>query len=138
MNLRETGVTLEPLPFELPGVRPDDAAVDDFTIETPEHITMTVSTSQNALLTIAIPNYPGWRASIDGEPVDIVDNYAGLIGIPVLAGSDLRVELTFIPDSLVAGAALSGLALLGAIGLTAFEFRRMRRRSPAAPVEESS
>jgi uncharacterized membrane protein YfhO len=137
MDLRETGVTLEPLPFELPGTRPDGAAVTDFTIESPEHIIMRVSTPENALLTIAIPNYPGWRATINGRGLPIYDNYAGLIGIPVAAGEDLYVELRFLPDSLVSGAELSGLALLAAIGLAAFELRRTRRRS-AAPVDEEN
>ncbi|MFN8375487.1 MAG: hypothetical protein U0694_21755 [Anaerolineae bacterium] len=74
------------LPFDLSGVRPPDAAVTGFTMVTPERLEMTVSTSQPALLTLALANYPGWRATVNGVDVPLIDTYAGLIGVPISAG----------------------------------------------------
>lgn len=113
VNLRETAVTLNPLPIELSGERPEVSTVDDFTIITPEHIEMTVSTQANALLTISMMHYPGWRATVNGESVEIVDTYAGMIGIPIEAGEDQRVRLEFISDTVRLGAILTLLTLLG-------------------------
>ncbi|GAB4522490.1 MAG: hypothetical protein OHK0046_35100 [Anaerolineae bacterium] len=117
VNLREMAVTLTPLPFELPGARPDLAEVRDYQSTTPEDITMTVSTSENALLTVAIVNYPGWRAAVNGEQVEIVDTYAGLIGIPIPAGENQQVRLTFAPQSVQLGALLTLITGIGIVVL---------------------
>jgi hypothetical protein len=126
VNLREMAVTLEPLPFELPVDRPEISRVDDFRVVTPEQFEMSVSTGADALLTFAIPRYPGWRAYVDGVEVGTVDVYAGLIGVPIRAGENQQVQLRFLPDSLLLGGLISGLTLLGVIGLTLFTIRRLR------------
>jgi uncharacterized membrane protein YfhO len=77
---------------------------------TPERIEMTVSSSDHALLTLAVPYYPGWRASVNGRPFGIVDVYAGLIGVPLNAGDGQRVVLEFAPTpQIVAGAIAVGV-----------------------------
>jgi hypothetical protein len=111
VNLREMGITLYPLPFELPVTRPEVSRVENFSMVTPEQVEMTVSTGTDALLTLSIPKYPGWQAAINGEPVEIVDVYAGLIGIPVRAGENQQVVLTFAPQSILIGAAVTGMTL---------------------------
>lgn len=114
VDLREMAVTLYPLPVDLPGERPDGVSV---TIERPhpEHLRVVLDTPENTLLTVAIVNYPGWQATVDGEPVPIVDTYAGLIGVPVEAGEGVVVELTFRPRLVLAGGVASGVALLAAL-----------------------
>lgn len=119
VNLREMAVTLRPLPFDLPGARPELSRVENFRLVTPEHAEMTVSTGTDALLTIAILNYPGWKASVNGEPVAIVDVYAGLIGVPIRAGDNQTVRLEFQPDSVRWGGIVTGLTLLLVIGAAA-------------------
>jgi len=135
IDLREIGVVSEPLPFELPGERPPDAAVRAFKMVMPEYLEMEVTTSAPALLTLALANYPGWRAEINGEPADIVETYAGLIGVPVPAGTAQKVTLRFLPRSLIAGGAISAAALAGLIiSLLAAALRdRRRMRSGAEP-----
>nr|MBP8974943.1 YfhO family protein [Anaerolineae bacterium] len=135
IDLREIGVVSEPLPFELPGERPPDAAVRTFKMVMPEYLEMEVTTSAPALLTLALANYPGWRAEINGEPADIVDTYAGLIGVPVPAGAAQKVTLRFLPRSLIAGGAISAAALAGLIvSLLAAALRdRRRMRSGVEP-----
>jgi len=133
INLRDIGVVTEPLPFELPGDRPPDASVRAFHMSTPEYMEMEVSTSEPALLTIAVANYPGWQATIDGRPANIVDTYAGLIGIPIPAGIGHKVTLRFFPKTVVAGAIISAITLLGIVGYLAgaSRYERRRRRSAA-------
>jgi len=107
IDLREIAVLTEPLAFELPGARPDLSRVDAFKMVMPEYLEMQVSTGADALLTLALANYPGWHAELNGKSVEIVDTYAGLIGVPIRAGENQKVTLRFLPDSLLVGAALS-------------------------------
>ena len=91
----------------------------------PEYMEMRVSTSAPALLTVAVPNYPGWEARIDGQPAPIVDVYAGLIGVPIPAGENQLVALQFRPRSVMVGAAISALTLAGLlVGLVGALWRR--------------
>lgn len=113
IDLRAIGVVSEPLPFDLPGERPPDAEVRAFKMVMPEYLEMEVTTSTPALLTLALANYPGWRAEINGEPADIVDTYAGLIGVPVPAGAAQKVTLRFLPQSLIAGGVISAVTFAG-------------------------
>jgi hypothetical protein len=129
INLREMGVTLSPLPFELPVERPEVSSVDEFEYLQPEHLRMRVSTGADALLTLSMVNYPGWTAEVNGQPIEIVDVYAGLIGIPLRAGNDQEVVLRFQPTSLRNGALISGATILGMVGVGIFVLRNNRRRS---------
>ncbi|PJF20823.1 MAG: hypothetical protein CUN56_14235, partial [Phototrophicales bacterium] len=115
VNLREMGITLYPLNLDLPGERPAVSSVESLEIITPEYLKIRISTETDALLTVAIVNYPGWKATIDGNPVPIVDNYAGLIGIPMHAGMDQVVELRFEPDSIQNGLMISLGTLIFAV-----------------------
>jgi uncharacterized membrane protein YfhO len=78
----------------------------------PEYLEMEVSTPENALLTIAVANYPGWQAEVNGKKVDIVDTYAGLIGVPIQAGQHQKVTLRFLPLTVVIGGLITLLALV--------------------------
>lgn len=126
INLREIAITTGPLPFDLPGERPPGGVVESVQMVNPERIEMTVSTPENALLTVSVLDYPGWRATVDGKRVSIVDTYAGLIGIPVTPGQNQRVVLEFEPKTVIAGGVISLLALVG--GIAAVIVPAVRRR----------
>jgi uncharacterized membrane protein YfhO len=130
-------VTLNALPFELPVTRPEISEVTDFTIHSPERMTMTVSTEDDALLTLAIVDYPGWQATIDGEPVEIVDVHAGLIGIPIRAGMEQTVELRFVSETVNQGAAISLGTLIVVMLLGGIGGWRERRASPPGEISRS-
>jgi hypothetical protein len=132
IDLREMAITLFPLPFELPVERPEVSRVDGFQMVTPERIEMTVSTEAEALLTLSIPNYPGWQATVNEQGVEIADVYAGLMGIPIRAGEDQSVVFTFAPQSVVIGAILSGITFVITVsGLFITASRRSRIRLKA-------
>ncbi len=128
INLRQMAVTLFPLPFELPVERPDVSRIDQFEYLQPEHLVMRVSTGANALLTVSMVNYPGWTAEVNGQPVEIVDTYAGLIGIPLHAGENQAVTLRFQPQSLTLGILISGMTLILMLlaGIGGFTYQRRR------------
>lgn len=90
----------------------------------PEHIEVEVETSANAILSLSLPDYPGWKAQLDGEPVRILRVYAGLSAVEVPAGSH-TLTLKFAPDTYMIGAIISAVTWLG-LALTAL-FTLVRR-----------
>lgn len=76
--------------------------------------------------------FPGWRATMDGRPLEIrPQGPNGLIVARLPAGEhDVRVSFGATPAR-SAGAALSGLGVLGVIVLLALDRRRAAERSAA-------
>jgi hypothetical protein len=72
--------------------------------------------------------YPGWTATVDGRPADVIEVYGALRGVAVDAG-DHAVELRYRPRSVVGGAALTAAGLLLAAVLAMLPARRKRRPS---------
>ena len=85
----------------------------------PEAITIHADAAADALLSIALPNYPGWYATIDGEATDILRAYGALDAVVVPSGSH-TIRLDYNPLSYRIGASLSlftwlGVGILGII-----------------------
>jgi hypothetical protein len=132
IDLREIGVTVQPLPFDLPGERPALSRVDAFKMVMPEYMEMAVSTSENALLTLPVADYPGWQATVDGQRVDIIDTYAGLIGIPIRAGENQKVTLRFVPKSVIVGGIISAAGWIAVVAyVIAALIRRKQDKQPS-------
>jgi len=70
-----------------------------------------VEAASDALLVLSEVYYPGWRATVDGEPAPILRVDSILRAVPVPAGAH-RVEMRFVPLSFWLGAGISGLAAL--------------------------
>ncbi|HWQ52438.1 MAG TPA: hypothetical protein VN442_02060 [Bryobacteraceae bacterium] len=58
--------------------------------------------------------FPGWYASVDGKPARLWDAYGFLRGV-VVEGGRHRIEMRYRPRSVVWGATLTALGLLGTI-----------------------
>jgi len=73
-----------------------------------------VNAPQRAVLVFSQTNYPGWKATVDGQRVPVVPADIALIGVPVPAGIQ-DVRLTFEPASFKIGAVLTivCLAIIG-------------------------
>jgi hypothetical protein len=114
---RHTVILNQPPSVELPSTAPesDRAVVTHFA---PEQISIDVSTPENAILTLAHPDYPGWQAAVDGEPAHTMRAYGALTSISVPAGQH-RIEIIYDPLSYKIGAMLSLFtwAALGILGL---------------------
>jgi hypothetical protein len=87
----------------------------------PNHHTYSVETSEPGILCLSEIWYPSWKATIDGNPIDIHRINWSLRGIEVPAGKH-KIELRFISDSYQTGKIITyaglGITLIGiAIGL---------------------
>ncbi|MBN1889751.1 MAG: YfhO family protein [Thermoflexales bacterium] len=76
----------------------------------PERVVVDVEASGPGWLVLTDSYYPGWRASLDGQPVSISRADLLFRAVPVPAGAH-RVEFIYDPLSLKLGAAISLLAL---------------------------
>ena len=74
----------------------------------PGRLVLGVEPGGDGLLVVSQPFYPGWRATVDGEPVPIYRVDYLLQGVPVQAGSR-RVELSYRLSSLPAIVSLTML-----------------------------
>jgi uncharacterized membrane protein YfhO len=72
--------------------------------------------SQPGYLVRAYTYYPGWRATVDGRPTEILRANYAFMALPLGPGEH-RVELRYRPVSLTFGAVVSGLSLLVVIGV---------------------
>jgi hypothetical protein len=104
----------------LSGTRPEtaDAQVTAFA---PESFSIAVNTSEDAILTIANPDYPGWHATVDGQPVEILRAYGATVALPVNAGQH-TVEFIYDPLTYRVGSIISlltwgALVMLGIVSL---------------------
>lgn len=83
-----------------------------------------VTMERDGWVVASLPHWKGWRASVDGRRVETRFANHAFIGVHVPRGRH-RVRLRYLPDSFVAGAAISFLTLLGA-GLLLARHRIMR------------
>lgn len=81
----------------------------------PERMALDVKVPADGLLIVSENFYPGWQATIDGAPVEILRANLTLRAIPVRAGQH-RVELVYDPLTLKIGALLT-IATLGACAI---------------------
>jgi hypothetical protein len=83
----------------------------------PGRIVIDVDAPGRQLLSVSERHHPGWHATVDGRPIDVVAVHADFIGGVVDAGRH-RVEFTFMPRSFVIGRRISiaaALVLLAAV-----------------------
>jgi hypothetical protein len=77
---------------------------------------------------------PGWRATVDEQPVAIARADVAFRAVPIAAGSH-RVVFRYRPRSVAVGVLASGLSLVLAAAVLLASFRR---RSAARPVHRAS
>lgn len=73
-----------------------------YTSATPAEITTHVSADTNGTVVIRDLNYPGWRATVDNQPVAISDYSPFFRSVPVAAGSHV-ITMTYQPKSVAVG-----------------------------------
>ncbi len=94
--------------------------------DAPGRITLQLTTTAPAVLTVSEAFAPGWQALIDGRPAEVEVSDGALLGLAVPAGDSL-IELTYTPAERSPSLGLSGLAALIALGLAARDaFRSLR------------
>ncbi len=78
---------------------------------------------QPALLVLTDAWHPGWRATVDGQPVDVLRVNLGLRGVALPPGPH-QVAFEFIPPGLVTGSLASLATAVVIVGLSVWEWRR--------------
>lgn len=108
-----------PPPLDLPDAVPESASAI-VTAFAPERFTVQVETPENAILSLAHPDYPGWQAALNGEPAPILRAYGGFSAVAVPEGTH-EITFTYRPLSFIIGAIMSAItwAALGLTGLWA-------------------
>ncbi|HEC36380.1 MAG TPA: hypothetical protein ENI39_07590, partial [Anaerolineae bacterium] len=85
--------------------------------DTPNHVTIHAVLDQPGYLVVADTWYPGWQASVDGEPVPLLRANHAFRAVYLHTGEH-TVEMVYRPLSVIAGAAVSLASLAGlAVGL---------------------
>jgi hypothetical protein len=115
------------------GTSPGSSTVLSYT---PGSITVETEAQRPALLVVAETYYPGWHATVDGQPAAILRaNYLSQ-GVVVPEGKH-TVELRYEPDSLRTGAVLSAASLAGLAGLVLWWRRGHREERLPAPASDN-
>jgi uncharacterized membrane protein YfhO len=82
-----------------------------------------VDVTRPSLLVVAESYYPGWRATVDGQPAPILRaNYLSQ-GLVMPQGKHI-VQVSYEPDSFKYGALISLVGLVGLLGLVGWARRR--------------
>jgi len=79
--------------------------------DTPNRVTIRAALDAPGYLVLADTYYPGWRATVDGAPVDILRANYAFRAVWLEAGEHV-VEMTYRPVSVLLGGAVSLIALL--------------------------
>ena len=109
-----------------------------FLEDEPNRVRLQVEASRPALLVLADTYFPGWRASVDGTPAEILPVGGAVRGVRLPEGAH-EVEFRYAPLSFSVGLLLAALAaaLLGFLGLSgrggAVRATRRRARSSRPP-----
>ncbi len=105
---RQSVILHETPAIVLPDSPPENtsAIVTDYQ---PETFTVQINTPENAIVSLAHVDYPGWAATLDGTPTKIMRAYGGLTAVVVPAGEH-TLTLVYNPLSYRVGAVLSLVA----------------------------
>ena len=108
----------------------DPAASVEAVRSEPERRSWRVSTASAGLLVVSDAYYPGWTATVDGEPVEIHRTNIAFRGVLVAPG-DHVVEMRYRPAPVRYGALVSLLSVIAVIGVLVLSFTRGRDQAPS-------
>jgi hypothetical protein len=126
VSFRDTAMTSQPV-TGLSAAAGGDAGVVQVIDYQADSLRLSVRTPQAAFLVLAESFYPGWRAWVDGAPVEIVRTDIAFRGLVVPAGAH-EVAMRFQPAILPLSLAISLAAALLLCALAAWPL--IRRPSP--------
>lgn len=118
---RESLVLTSGAPLDAGGAQRADESVQIVSYQ-PERVALSVRAQAEAYVLLTDAWYPGWVARVDGveTPIERADYI--FRAVRVNAGTH-RIEFEYRPASLVLGAVISGLALLGLAGVFVYSRR---------------
>jgi hypothetical protein len=90
-------------------------------------IGLTTNANAPAFLVLSDIYYPGWKATVDGQPAKIFQTDYVLRGIVIPTGGRHTIRLYFFPTSFYLGLALTVFTIILLIGLMILLTRRQKR-----------
>ncbi|MGC8878689.1 MAG: YfhO family protein [Anaerolineae bacterium] len=90
--------------------------------------TIQVTATRPAYLVLAYTYYPGWQATVDGQPVPVVRANYAFMALSLPEGSH-EVVLQYRPLSLLWGACISGLTIFMLAGVITCQLQRREKSS---------
>jgi len=121
---RKVALVQEPVAFKVE--KPDPAARVDVVELSDGRLEVQASSRTPAFLVLSDVYYPGWRATVNGQPAPVLRTNGVLRGVRIPAGRSI-VCLEFRPLWLYAGAAVSVCSLLLAVGFLGVSWSRSAR-----------
>ena len=100
--------------FDFTSGSPDPNASAKITEAEPNQVVVKTQSAQPAILVLSANHYPGWRAYVDGRLVETLRVDYNLRGVTLPAGEH-SVEFVYRPKSVLIGAVISMLTLMGLI-----------------------
>ncbi len=94
--------------------------------------TIRLAATRPAYLVLAYTYYPGWEATVDGQPVPIVRANYAFMALPLPEGPH-EVVLQYRPSSLLWGAGISSLTILVLAGVMTY---RVRCRQQSVSIKD--
>ncbi len=111
-----------PKPLPTGDLRGDDSKIVSYK---PERVEITATLASSGWLVLSDTYYPGWQATVDGQPAEISQANVMFRAVALSAGEH-TVLFEFKPRSLQIGAWVSGMTLVGLlIGLGKFKYRHI-------------
>jgi hypothetical protein len=122
----QSGAVLDSLSDREP--RPSSGPVDFSLREEGNSRTIDLVMSQPGYLVLAFTHYPGWRATVDDVPTEILRANYAFMALPLSTGEH-RVTLLYQPLSLMLGGIISFVSVLGVIGTVVLRAISKKSRS---------
>ena len=98
-------------------------------------VRVTADAKEDCVLVLADAYFPGWKATIDGQPAELFPVYYNFRGLLLPAGRH-RVEYVYAPWTFRMGMAISVITLMASILASLLCLRRRKRESMNAPTIE--
>jgi hypothetical protein len=109
-----TQVALVETPLDFTSGATDSAASAEVASHEPNTVRIKTKSNAPSILVLSENHYPGWRAYVDGRPVETMRVDYNLRGVTLDAGEH-NVEFLYRPKSVFVGLAISLLTLLGLV-----------------------
>jgi membrane protein YfhO len=101
-------------PFDFASSTPDKSASAEVMSHEPNRVIVKTKSNQPSILVLSENHYAGWRAYVDGRLVETLRVDYSLRGVTLPAGEH-NVEFVYRPKSVLIGAGLSLLTLIGLV-----------------------
>jgi hypothetical protein len=84
--------------IDLPGAVPAEPSSVELKVFEAERIVIEVQTPTPAVLTLALPHYPGWQVTRSGTNTDLLRAYGGLSAVTLPEAGQYTIQLTYAPQ----------------------------------------